>query len=39
MALWLVRAGKNGEHEPRFFEDIRLELPLKQIWSLSNADD
>jgi restriction system protein len=20
-------------------EDIRLELPLKQIWTLSNADD
>jgi restriction system protein len=26
MALWLVRAGKYGEHEPRFFEDNRIYL-------------
>lgn len=26
MALWLVRAGKYGEHEPRFFEDGRAYL-------------
>jgi len=24
MALWLVRAGKYGEHEERFFEDSRV---------------
>ena len=26
MALWLVRAGKYGEHEPRFFQDNRIYL-------------
>jgi restriction system protein len=26
MALWLVRAGKYGEHEPRFIEDNRIYL-------------
>ena len=26
MALWLVRAGKNGEHENKFFEDNRIYL-------------
>lgn len=26
MALWLVRTGKYGEHEPRFFEDNRIYL-------------
>lgn len=26
MALWLVRAGKHGEHETRFFEDNKIYL-------------
>ena len=26
MTMWLVRAGKYGEHEPRFFEDGRVYL-------------
>ena len=26
MALWLVRAGKYGEHEPKFFQDNRIYL-------------
>jgi restriction system protein len=26
MTMWLVRAGKYGEHEPRFFEDGRIYL-------------
>lgn len=26
MALWLVRAGRSGEHEPRFFGDARIYL-------------
>ena len=35
MALWLVRAGKYGEHENRFFEDNRAYL----TWSgLENTD-
>jgi restriction system protein len=35
MALWLMRAGKYGEHEPRFFEDHRIYL----TWSeLTNVD-
>lgn len=32
MALWLVRAGKYGEHEPRFFEDNRIYL----TWGLDS---
>lgn len=35
MALWLVRAGKYGEHEPRFFADGRIYLTWE---SLLNVD-
>lgn len=31
MALWLVRAGKYGEHEPRFFEDNRIYLTWENL--------
>ena len=31
MALWLVRAGKYGEHEPRFFEDNRIYLTWEAL--------
>lgn len=39
MALWLVRAGKYGEHEPRFFEDNRIYLTWGglEATNLSNA--
>ena len=26
MALWLIRAGKNGEHEEKFLEDKKVYL-------------
>ena len=35
MALWLVRAGKYGEHEPRFFEDNRIYLTWGGLESTS----
>ena len=31
MALWLVRAGKYGEHEPRFFDDNRIYLTWEAL--------
>lgn len=31
MALWLVRAGKYGEHEPRFFQDNRVYLTWERF--------
>lgn len=31
MALWLVRAGKYGEHEPRFFRDNRIYLTMDNL--------
>src|SRR6266498_47371 len=31
MALWMVRAGKHGEHEPRFFGDSRIYLTWKEL--------
>ncbi|PRD69202.1 restriction endonuclease [Malikia spinosa] len=31
MALWLVRAGKYGEHEPRFFQDNRVYLTWEEF--------
>lgn len=34
MTMWLVRAGKYGEHEPRFFEDGRVYL----TWGFENID-
>lgn len=34
MALWMVRAGKYGEHETRFFEDNRIYL----TWDNLTAD-
>ena len=35
MSLWLVRAGKYGEHENKFFDDNRIYL----TWDgLSEAD-
>src|SRR5664280_2261135 len=40
MALWLVRAGKYGEFEPRFFNDKRVYLTWDQInQDLSTATD
>lgn len=33
MALWLVRAGKYGEHEARFFEDSRVYLTFADLSS------
>jgi restriction system protein len=42
MALWLVRAGRSGEHEQRFFQDSRIYLtwsgPLQDV-DLSKAQD
>ena len=35
MALWLVRAGKYGEHEQRFFEDNRIYLTWGGLESTS----
>lgn len=31
MALWLVRAGKYGEHEARFFQDSRIYLTWEEF--------
>jgi restriction system protein len=31
MALWMVRAGKHGEHEPRFFGDNRIYLTWEEL--------
>ena len=31
MALWMVRAGKHGEHEPRFFGDNRIYLTWNEL--------
>jgi restriction system protein len=31
MALWMVRAGRHGEHEPRFFADNRIYLTWKEM--------
>jgi restriction system protein len=42
MALWLVRAGRSGEHEYRFFQDSRVYLtwtgPLQDV-DLGKAQD
>ena len=38
MALWLVRAGKYGEHEPRFFEDNRIYLTWGGLESTNLSD-
>lgn len=35
MALWLIRAGKYGEHEPRFFADSACYL----TWDRTEAHD
>lgn len=34
MAIWLVRAGRHGEHEARFFDENRVYL----TWGQSNRD-
>jgi len=40
MALWLVRAGSDGEHEPRFFEEGRIYLTWDSMTSdLSGVKD
>jgi restriction system protein len=40
MALWLVRAGKYGEHETRFFNDNRIYLTWDDLpVDLSHAND
>jgi restriction system protein len=41
MALWLVRAGKYGEHEPRFFQENRIYLTWEGLTEtdLSVAND
>ena len=42
MALWLVRAGRYGEHEQRFFRttgEIRAELPLRRIWTVASQEN
>lgn len=41
MALWLVRAGKYGEHESRFFQDSRIYLTWEALTEtdLSTAND
>ena len=31
MALWMVRAGRHGEHEPRFFGDNKVYLTWKEL--------
>jgi restriction system protein len=31
MALWMVRAGKHGEHEPRFFGENRIYLTWNEL--------
>ena len=31
MALWMVRAGKHGEHEPKFFEEGRIYLTWDEV--------
>ena len=31
MSLWLVRAGRFAEHEPRFFDDSRIYLNYHEI--------
>jgi restriction system protein len=31
MALWLIRAGSYGEHEPKFFEDGRVYLTQQEL--------
>lgn len=31
MALWLVRAGKYGEHEPKFMDDKRIYLTFSEV--------
>jgi restriction system protein len=31
MALWMVRAGKHGEYEPRFFGDNRIYLTWHEL--------
>jgi len=31
MALWMVRAGKHGEHEPKFFDDNRIYLTWNEL--------
>ncbi len=42
MALWMVRAGKHGEHETKFFDDSKVYLtwsgPLQEV-DLSKAKD
>jgi len=41
VALWLIRAGKYGEHEPRFFADSACYLTWDrtEVHDLHQAND